>query len=54
VLTSHSCVADAPTDFNRQDIFRLANAYVEQSRLIGVFTKCDLVPMADMVRRTFC
>jgi hypothetical protein len=35
---------DAPTDFYRQDAFKLASEYVsDQERLVGVFTKCDMI-----------
>ncbi|KAJ4233144.1 hypothetical protein NW759_001926 [Fusarium solani] len=38
------CVLDAPTDFYRQDAFKLASEYVsDQERLVGVFTKCDMI-----------
>ncbi|TQW07602.1 dynamin gtpase [Cordyceps javanica] len=35
------CVADAFVDLSNQEIFKLANEYVDKTRLIGVFTKCD-------------
>ncbi|KAF4969992.1 hypothetical protein FSARC_2895 [Fusarium sarcochroum] len=38
-----SCVIDAPTDFDRQEILRLAKQPIKQDRLVGVFTKCDMV-----------
>ncbi|EEU44491.1 uncharacterized protein NECHADRAFT_72072 [Fusarium vanettenii 77-13-4] len=38
------CVLDAPTDFVRHDVFTLASRYVsDQERLVGVFTKCDMI-----------
>ncbi|KAF4983038.1 hypothetical protein FZEAL_1463 [Fusarium zealandicum] len=37
------CVSDAPTDFYRQDAFTLATDHVDQQRLVGVFTKCDMI-----------
>ncbi|QPC79243.1 hypothetical protein HYE68_009995 [Fusarium pseudograminearum] len=37
------CVVDAPTDFDRQEILRLAKKPIKQGRFVGVFTKCDMV-----------
>ncbi|KAF4336632.1 dynamin-related 1D [Fusarium beomiforme] len=37
------CVIDAPTDFDRQEILRLAKKPIKQNRFVGVFTKCDMV-----------
>ncbi|KAJ4256674.1 hypothetical protein NW762_008770 [Fusarium torreyae] len=37
------CVIDAPTDFDRQEILRLAKKPIKQDRFVGVFTKCDMV-----------
>ncbi|KAL6913790.1 hypothetical protein ACHAPO_002243 [Fusarium lateritium] len=37
------CVVDAPTDFDRQEILRLAKRPIKQNRFVGVFTKCDMV-----------
>ncbi|RGP76373.1 hypothetical protein FLONG3_5257 [Fusarium longipes] len=37
------CVVDAPTDFDRQEILRLAKKPIKQDRFVGVFTKCDMV-----------
>ncbi|KAF5012973.1 hypothetical protein FDECE_980 [Fusarium decemcellulare] len=37
------CVLDAPTDFHRQDVYSLACDFVDPHRLVGVFTKCDMV-----------
>ncbi|KAF4453029.1 hypothetical protein F53441_4260 [Fusarium austroafricanum] len=37
------CVIDAPTDFDRQEILRLAKKPMKQNRFVGVFTKCDMV-----------
>ncbi|KAF4990385.1 hypothetical protein FGRMN_8520 [Fusarium graminum] len=37
------CVIDAPTDFDRQEILRLAKIPIKQDRFVGVFTKCDMV-----------
>ncbi len=46
-----SCVADAATDLALQDAFKLAGQHVDKTRLVGVFTKCDLLRKADPVRR---
>ena len=43
MLTFQSCVVDAPTDFDRQEILRLAKKPIKQGRFVGVFTKCDMV-----------
>ncbi|KAM5344824.1 hypothetical protein ACJ41O_010686 [Fusarium nematophilum] len=37
------CVCDAPTEFDRQDIFPLAVEHAGENRLVGVFTKCDMI-----------
>ncbi|ENH68819.1 Dynamin-related protein 1D [Fusarium oxysporum f. sp. cubense race 1] len=37
------CVIDAPTDFDRQEILRLAKKPIKQNRFVGVFTKCDMI-----------
>ncbi|GKU17740.1 unnamed protein product [Fusarium langsethiae] len=37
------CVVDAPTDFDRQEILRLAKKPIKQGRFVGVFTKCDMI-----------
>ncbi|KAF9873972.1 putative vacuolar sorting protein VPS1 [Colletotrichum karsti] len=37
------CVADAITDLSNQGIFNMAINIVEKKRLVGVFTKCDLL-----------
>ncbi|KAJ3520379.1 hypothetical protein NM208_g13732 [Fusarium decemcellulare] len=37
------CVLDAPTDFDRQEVYSLACDWVEPNRLVGVFTKCDMI-----------
>ncbi|CAK7206820.1 hypothetical protein SEUCBS139899_009626 [Sporothrix eucalyptigena] len=44
------CVADAGTDLMMQEIFKLANDYVDPARLIGVFTKCDRLNASDASR----
>lgn len=33
-----------------QEIFKLADQYVDKTRLVGVFTKCDLLKRAVSVR----
>jgi hypothetical protein len=35
------CVADATDDLANQQIFSLAGDFVDSSRIVGVFTKCD-------------
>lgn len=42
-LTTCSCVVNAPTDYETQKIMTLAEQNVEKHRLVGVFTKCDMV-----------
>ncbi|KAF5528590.1 Dynamin-A [Colletotrichum aenigma] len=42
------CVADAVTDLARQEIF-MKTAVVEKKRLVGVFTKCDMLHDADEI-----
>ncbi|KAK0748920.1 P-loop containing nucleoside triphosphate hydrolase protein [Schizothecium vesticola] len=37
------CVADAIADLARQFAFELAKIHVDETRLIGVFTKCDVL-----------
>ncbi|KAL0938434.1 vacuolar sorting protein vps1 [Colletotrichum truncatum] len=37
------CVADAVTDLSNQEIFKLAASLVDKNRLVGVFTKCDML-----------
>lgn len=41
-------MADAVTDLARQEIF-MKTAVVEKKRLVGVFTKCDMLHDADEV-----
>ncbi|KAI8241486.1 Dynamin-A [Colletotrichum sp. SAR 10_99] len=42
------CVADAVTDLARQEIF-MKTAVVEKKRLVGVFTKCDMLHDASEI-----
>ncbi|KAH0424692.1 dynamin gtpase [Colletotrichum camelliae] len=42
------CVADAVTDLARQEIF-MKTAIVEKKRLVGVFTKCDMLHDASEI-----
>ncbi|CAM1507917.1 Fc.00g047650.m01.CDS01 [Cosmosporella sp. VM-42] len=37
------CVASAPTDLASQEIFKMASENVQKNRLVGVFTKCDML-----------
>ena len=44
LLISNSCVAPATDNLANQQIFTLAKKHAESSRVVGVFTKCDLAP----------
>lgn len=45
------CVADALDDINNQTVFKLAGEHVDGSRVVGVWTKCDITHRPDMVSR---
>ncbi len=40
---------DATADLGHQKIFKLAKQYVDKTKTIGVFTKCDLLSQANDV-----